>query len=101
MLRVVPHWCGTIFSICLYDLELLSILSIGFMVEPQFHHGIRAGCSRVTSNGHTRSTLENPPHMRGRVESCTTLMRDKNLNKDGLGSQAYALSMDTSNYYAF
>ncbi|RXH87803.1 hypothetical protein DVH24_034703 [Malus domestica] len=90
------------FATCLYDLGLLLILPISFMVESQFHHGIRAGYPRVKSNSQTRSTspsccphvglkirhtcgsvlrvvphrLENPPHMWERVESCPTSVRD-------------------------
>ncbi|RXH80064.1 hypothetical protein DVH24_041211 [Malus domestica] len=58
------------------------------MVESQFHHGIRAGCPRVKPNGHTRSTSTSCcprvglkiRHVRGRVESCPTLVRDKREN---------------------
>ncbi|RXH99230.1 hypothetical protein DVH24_011555 [Malus domestica] len=75
---------------CLYGLGLLPILPISFMVEPQFHHGIRTGYPRAKPNGHTRSTspglnvtrllstcrLENPLHVRGHIESCPTLVRN-------------------------
>ena len=71
---------------CLYGLGLLPILPIGFMVEPQFHHGIRARlftCEAQRPHAlHVTQLLstcrlENPPHVRGRVESCPTLVRDK------------------------
>ena len=90
---------------CLYGLGLLPILSIGFMVEPQFHHGIRARlstceaqrpralhviqllstCTCEAQRPHTLHViqllstcrLENPSHVRGRVESCPTLVRNK------------------------
>ncbi|CAN6709200.1 unnamed protein product [Malus baccata var. baccata] len=62
----------TRFAMCLYDLGLLLILPIDFMVEPQFHHGIRAGCPHVKPNDRTRSTSSSCCS-----RSCPTLMRDK------------------------